>query len=249
MKKGIILGLVICGMAFLSSCGKDTLTSYPQYSAVNFMKDTVSYSFVVDQNTSDSYLMKIPIHLMGDSRSKDRPVKVKVIHDSSTTAEPSDYKILGGVIKAGEFGGWVKLKLFKSDKIDNKTISLHLGIKNTKYWHPGVEESQNVVIKWTNDVIVPFDHWYLFGYAFCDQPSTSAYRLIIQLTGLTKLSFGGPQYISIGGLTGLITLGYKFGNYVKQYDLEHPNHPLRHSDGPAAGQVIEPNFYNHVKYN
>src|SRR5690606_27122277 len=114
----------------------------------------------------------------------------------------------------------------------------HLRLVDSPDFKQGNTESIDYTFKWTNKVVVP--SWSYFRYFFCATGSTTAYLAIVESTGLT--SFTAADFREIGQ-TGGEALGRKFGDYVKQYNLEHPDEPLVHDDGAAAGEEIVPLYY------
>jgi len=244
MKKINVLVLVIAlGAVAFSGCEQNNIMSYQQeYTAVNFLADSTTYSFL--GNSEDQYVQEIPLRINGDSSSTDRSFNVEVVDDSLTTAEASDYKIGESTIPAGQFEGILPVTLYKTDKLSQMTISLHLRITPSADFEEARIEDRDFVLRWTNKVVLP--PWTFYRVFFTSSSSTTAYQLIVQVTGLTELGF--PE-IREYGQNGLIALGRQFGDYVKQYNLDHPDDPLIHEDGPAKGELIEPIYYTQSKFD
>ena len=249
MKKLIrFLGMLVSVVIF-NSCEKDEIMSFEGEPAVNFSSVDIydpvyeeEYSFLT--NPEDEHIHEIQVQIMGDAVDHDRTFEVEVINDSLTTANEDQYEILEGTIPAGEFTGTLYIKLFNSPELADKSVSLHLKIIDSQDFQSGNVESDEFVISWTNQVVVPDWRWY--RYFFTRVPSTAAYRAIVESTGLVDFTIS--DYLSLG-TAGATAMGTKFGDYVMEYNLQHPNDPLRHDDGPSEGELIEPLYYTHSKYD
>jgi hypothetical protein len=108
----------------------------------------------------------------------------------------------------------------------------------------GTVEANQFVLKWTDQVIVPA--WTFYRFFFTSQPSTAAYRAIVESTGITQFTI--QDYLAVGP-AGAEALGRVFGDYVKEHNLQNPDNPLRHDDGPLEGELIEPIYYTQSKYD
>ena len=248
MGKNQILYLSLMVLAIMTiSCKKQDLQAFKSAPAVNFAKvenqHAITYSFMV--NPSNEYIQEIPVHIIGDSASVDRAFSVTVVNDSSTTAKPDQYKIIGGVVKAGEFTGKLSIRLLKSAALDTTSISLKVKLADSEDFKAGNIESSEFIIHWTNKVVVPA--WTYYRFFFTSVPSTAAYRLIVQTTGLTTLT--AQQYTQQIGAAGVEALATIFGDYVKQWNKDHPNDKLKHDDGAQAGQEIVPLYYTRSKFD
>jgi len=240
------LSLMVLAILF-ASCAKKDLQPFSADPAINFVNvdniNTVTYSFMA--NPSNEYKQEITVKIIGDSASVDRTFEVAVVNDSNTTARPDQYKILGGVVKAGQFTGTLSIQLLKSPELDSTTASLKLRLVDSKDFKAGNIESSEFIVRWTNKVVLP--SWSYFRFFFTSVASTAAYRIIVQTTGLTTLT--AAQYSREIGAAGVQALATQFGDYVKQWNKDHPNDKLKHDDGVQAGQEIVPLYYTHSKFD
>lgn len=230
-----------------TGCKKDEISEFQADAAVNFIQIdkaySVQYSFL--GNSEDEYIQEIPVRIIGDTTGNDRQFSAVVVKDSITTAPESQYEILGGVIEAGKFEGKLTVKLLNSDALNTSRVSIKLKLAGSEDFKAGNVESSEFVVTWTNQVIVP--SWSYYRYYFTSVASTAAYRLIVQTTGLTTLT--ATQHNREIGALGVEALGTQFGDYVKQWNLDHPDQLLRHDDGTQAGQLINPLYYTRSKYD
>lgn len=225
-----------------TACEKDEITSFGAQSAVNFTAEKSEYSFL--GNTTGEHIIEAPVRIIGEASDRDRFFTVSVIEDSLTTASPELYEIQEGVVPAGEFEGTLYVKVKNAEELDEETVSLHLEVAESEDFKRGNIESTDFTISWTNKVIVPDWRWY--SYFFTRTPSTAAYRAVVESTGLTQFTI--RDYLNLGP-TGAQAMGTQFGDYVKQYNLDHPGEPLLHDDGDKAGEPIVPLYYTQSKYD
>ena len=225
----LLLVLVILGW----SCERDEISGFEADPGISFVKDSIGYSFI--QNNSDEYTLEVPVRIIGDSTNYDRSFNVDILQDSLTTADPSLYEIMEGMIPAGKFTGNLLVRLKKAPVLDSTAVSLHLQLTSSADFSPGTVETMKTKLTWTNKIIVP--SWTFFRYFFCRYPSTRAYRIFIETTGMTTFTL--QDYLSVGP-TGAKALGTAFGDYIRDYNEAHPDAPLVHDDGPNAGEPIVP---------
>ncbi|MCG8375479.1 MAG: DUF4843 domain-containing protein, partial [Chlorobiales bacterium] len=194
-------------------------------------------------NPDDEYIMEIDVRIVGDTANYDRNFNVGII-DTLTTAQPDQYEIIGGVVKAGEFEGKLSVKLFKSEMLKDTTLNIGLKIVDSEDFLSGNIEKNQFVLGFTNKVILP--SWRFIRYFFCANSSTECYRIFVLTTGLTKFDFAEFR---VYGTAGSIALGTKFGDYIKEWNKNNPDNPLKHDDGDKAGEEIIPRYYTHSKYD
>lgn len=244
--KPIVIFKLFLAMAVFAACKKSEIPTFSGLPAINFDKianaNSVTYSFMA--NPDDSFIQEVPVIIMGDTSNKDRTFQVEVVNDSNTTASPSLYEILDGVVEKGQIKGKLLVKLKKSVALDTTTVSLKLKMKDSEDFKAGNIETSEFIIRWTNKVVVP--SWSYFRYFFTTAGSTAAYRIIVQTTGLTTLT--AQQYGAIGQ-AGVIAYATKFGDYIKQWNKDHPDDILVHDDGTQKGKEIVPLYYTHSKFD
>lgn len=224
------------------ACEEEQITSFEDYSAVNFVTKSVEYSFL--GNVEGEFIQEANVRIMGNAKDYDRLFKVEVINDSLTTASTNQFEIIDGIVYSGEFTGALRVKVLNSAALDSTKVSIHLKIVDTEDFNKGNLETNELVITWSNKIVVPV--WSYFKYFFSSTSSTSCYRAIVEATGYTK--FTSTEYGAVGG-DGAIAIGTAFGNYVKQWNLDHPNNHLKHDDGTKAGEDIIPLYYTKSLYD
>lgn len=242
MKSLLYLAFAAITAFTLGSCKKDELTAFKAAAAVNFTGTTSEYSFL--GNGTGQYIQEVPVRLIGDTVNYDRHFSATVVNDTFTTAPTSQYEILGGVIKAGKFDGTLSVKVLNAPELSVKTNSLKVKLADSEDLRAGNIETNTFVIKWSNKVVIP--SWTYYRVFFSSVSSTAVYKLIVQVTGMT--TFTRVQFTAMQQAGGE-AIGRVFGDYVKQWNKDHPNDQLKHDDGASAGQAIVPVYYTKSKFD
>ena len=233
-------------LAIFSGCQKEEIMSFQAPDAVNFGRMTnlysVQYSFLT--NPQAEFIQAIPVSIIGNPADHDRNFKVEVVKDSITTASAAQYEIVGGTVKAGEHQGTLLIKLLNSTVLNTSMVSLKLKLVDSEDFKAGNVESREFVVSWTNKVIVPVWGVYLRTFITA-KGSTLAFRLFMQISGLTQ--FTAKEYIALGA-AGTEALGTRYGDYIMQWNKDHPDNILKHDDGTSAGQPIVPIYYTRSKF-
>ena len=236
------------------SCEENELMSLQADGAVNFVNKSNMFSFI--ECTEDTYLYEADITIMGNVADFDRSVKVEAVLDSITSATPDQYEVQGGLIKANENTGKISVLLKNDPILENETVSLKVKIVDSDDILAGNVEAIEHTISWNDQIEMPSSWWY-FTYFYSKKHSPACLKVIYQVTGIKDLS----NYSKVReiGMTKVQALAVKFGDYVKQYNLDHPDEPLRHSGnyeglygkeaGLYEGDLIEPVLYTKSKYD
>lgn len=233
----------ILSLTLMAACKKDEVSSFSANPAINFVTTAVEYSFMVNPNPE--YIQTIEVNIIGNAADHDRKFNVVAVNDANTTATTSQFEIIGGLVKAGQFKGTLSIKLKNSAELSTKKVTLKVKLVESEDFKVGNVENSSFTIGWTNQILVP-NPWSYFQYFFTTRGSTAAYRIILQTTGVTRFILADYRLV---GEAGAIALGTKFGDYVKQWNKDHPNDHLKHDDGTLIGQEIVPLYYTHSKFD
>jgi hypothetical protein len=237
----LLLAVAFTSVSLLS-CKKSELQEFIAPNAVNFIGTQVEYSFL--GNPSNEYIQEIPVRILGDSTSVERTFSAEAVLDTSTTAQPALYEILGGTVPAGSFTGTLRVRIKNADSLTTKRVSLKVRLIDAQDFKAGNKETIQYTIFWSNQIVIPA--WTYYRFFFTSQPSVRAYQLIVQTTGLR--TFTVAQFRDLGAAGGE-ALGRVFGDYVKQWNKDNPNNKLLHDTGPLAGQEIVPLYYSRSKFD
>jgi hypothetical protein len=225
-----------------ASCKKKDLNTFDAPAAVNFKDLSFEYSFL--SNPTNEAIIKAAVRVMGDTAAVDRQFAVEVVKDTNTTAADNQYQVVKSVIRAGKFVDSLEVKVLNAPELSVKKVSLKLRIVNGPDLKAGNVEKSTFKVTWSNQIVVP--SWTVFRSYFTSVASTAAYRLIVQTTGLTTLT---PAQHGQLGVPAAQALATRFGDYIKQWNKDHPNDKLKHDDGTQAGQEMVPLYYTHSKYD
>lgn len=226
-----IFSIAIC-VVFATSCEKDEIGSFTAKPAINFVNDSIQYSFI--QEISDEHIVEIPVAIIGKIVDYDRYFQVEVVDDQLTTATPDLYEIIEGKVAAGEATGNLLVKLKKAPILDDTSVSIHIKSITSEDFTIGNKGSNTTKLIWTNKIVIPA--WTYFRLFFTRYPSSAAYRVFLATSGMTNFSL--TDYRAVGP-TGAQALGRAFGDYLRQYKIDH-GEPLLHDDGDNIGEEIIP---------
>ena len=240
MKYIKLISLVVLLLGILTSCEQEDIRSFEAEPAVNFTQTTQTYSFLA--NPDDAEIIEIPVRIMGNAVDYDRNFDVEVIEE--TGVPEGSYEIMGGYVEAGEFEGVLEVKVFNAPVLENSEASITLELTNSEDFRAGNIGSRQYILNWTDQVVVPA--WTYFRYFFTAVPSPAAYRAIVESTGITQFTLN--EYRALGPV-GAQAMATTFGNYVKQWNLDHPDNPLIHDGGPLEGELIVPLYYSKSLYD
>lgn len=227
-------------MVVFCSCDKEGLVDYHGGNCVNFQKHEAFLSFLgMTPAEMPDAILEVKLAINGFTSDKDRYVKVGVVADDpataaeerKTTATPSDYKILEGVIKKDDVYGTLKIELYNNARLQNEDLKLRLALLESDDFEPGLAENIEIDITWTQKLVQPMT-WERMRSFFCQEYSTLAYKTIIKVTGLGEI----PTEMKNEELR---VLGRKFGDYVRQYEIDNGK-PMIHDDGASKGTRIIP---------
>lgn len=223
--------MALC-VVFTMSCEKDEVGNFTAEPAINFVNDSIQYSFI--QEVADEYVLEVPVAITGTTTNNDRYFEVEVLNDDLTTAPTDLYEIIEGKVPAGSYTGNLLVKLKKAPILDDASVSIHISSIASNDFAIGNIESNTTKLIWTNKIVIP--DWRYFAYFFTRYPSSAAYRVFLATTGLTTFSITDYRAVTP---TGAQALGKAFGDYLRQYEIDNGS-PLLHDDGDHAGEEIVP---------
>lgn len=239
-----IFYLAATGLVLMqAACKKDEISSFSAEPAVNFSSTLpIQYSFL--GNPEKEYTQEIAVKIIGNAVNHDRKFNAAVVNDAATTAISSQYRIVGGLVKAGEYTGKLSVVLINSEALNTSTVNLKVKLIDSEEFKAGNVETSEFTVGWTNQIIVPA--WTYYRFFFTSVASNNAYRIIVETTGIKTLT--AAQYVALGAV-GAQAMGTKFGDYVKQWNKDHPAEHLKHDTGTQIGQDIVPLYYTKSKYD
>ena len=244
MKKIVII-MAVLGAIALGGCKEEPLQPYTAGEAICFYTHSFNLSFyglTVEEQSSE--IVKMGIHIMGFTKPYDRAVTGAVI-EKGTTATPDEYRILGGMIPANTATGIFEVELMNRDKLATDELILNVALTENEHFVPGLKENYTFRLLWSQKLVEP-DSWDRMRSYFCAVYSSQCYKAIILATGRKQFYNNrngpdpdDPEHRQLTS-EAMYTYAVMFGNYIRQYNAEHPDAPMLHDDGPGMGSPIVP---------
>lgn len=244
MKKKIYSLLAV--ILSLCGCENSDIMQYEQHPMIYFTDNSFTYSFLEDPN-DNTHTIKIPCDISGLLADYDREIAVQVSPiDSLTTATPDQYRIGECVVKANKYIGYVEVEVFRDERLADSIYQVALEIVPNENF-PEVRLNQKTLILSFTDKVVKPANWKWLRWYFTpgdkEYFSTAWWKFICSVTGRTSLPYYPDQDPEIWWMS--IDMVAAYATQVHQAlikynaDPTNPNRPLKHDDGPYAGQVIE----------
>lgn len=132
--------------------------------------------------TNDTFLIRVKI--MGDIAPQDRIVRGCAFTTGTTAIAGTHYDFIDGVVPADSIYGYIPVVLYRTEDIQSKSVSLALGISETKDFKRGVGEDSVFTLSWSDNVIKP-SNWdgFISLSAYFGDYSDAKWRFIISVTG------------------------------------------------------------------
>ncbi len=218
MKNTYITIVLISLCTIFLSCTKNDVVNYSGKNMVYFYErymylgyderrtEKITYSFAVKPSTLNEDNVKIKVRLQGRLSDKDRAVKVSYIPDSTTAVSGTHFKLNDGIVKAGEYDGYVPVTLFRSPDMKQNTFRIKLKIVNNEWFESGVIEDNYIALEVSDKLIKPtnWPQWYGFG-----EYSDNKYRFVIDVLGISD--FPVANRYQTGPVEGIYTAAQLFG--------------------------------------
>ena len=151
------------------------------------------------------------VNLIGHVTGYDRPFEVAVVEEE-TTAEENEYEIETPVLKAGEITTDLKIKLFKTPRMDEEKVTLTILLLAGKHFNLGYEDQLTAQVIYDNTPLKP--EWWTEFIALCylGEYTPAKYNSFYNYCGLTDISdlepselrelvLGFKEYIEENGIT------------------------------------------------
>ena len=168
-------------------------------------KSFASYAGALEMEVS------FKVNLIGHVTDYDRPFEVAVVEEE-TTAEENEYEIEAPVLKAGEISTDLKIKLFKTQRMDEEKVTLTILLLAGKHFNLGYEDQLTAQVTYDNTPLKP--EWWTEFIALCylGEYTPAKYNAFYNYCGLTDISdlepselrelvLGFKEYIEENGIT------------------------------------------------
>ncbi len=170
MKK-IFLILAMAIICF-ASCQEEKMMDYALDGKVYFNEwldkyhraDSITYSFAVQNAKVTKDTLRVNTKLMGDIADYDRFFKGEVIIDSSTAIAGRHFKLLDGVMKAGEYEAYLPIEIYRTEDIKDKEVRLVVRLSAIGELSAGNDEELTMFkLVWADKLIRPTDWPRVWG--------------------------------------------------------------------------------------
>ena len=238
MKSLKYISLIFC-FYVASACQKDEIEPYKvEDSAICFL--AASNTFSMRGNTEPTMTFSIPMTLIGPVTDYDRLIDVSVVDNAGNTAiQNQDFRILESVVKAGAISGHITIEV---NALSDETESMHtrLQINKNEYFRIGYPDKASSLIEWSSDYARPTNEkvWRGWFSYICHGYSKNYHKVLIEALGeeIDFASLRKPTDDELEQGYFLKNIDWWLGasrtvvDYVENYDKNHPDAPLMHSD-------------------
>ena len=235
--KSIFLGILLIFLAF--SCKKDEIDVYRvEDSAVQFTSQTNAFSLRGLMDPLDTLMVQLS--LIGPIVDYDRPVSVMISDNPRNTAEENtDFRILESVVRAGEMYGTIAIEVNNLQEGVEELVTT-MRLQPNEYFRNGTKTLMSSIVSWSEMYARPtnfkvWEAWYAF---FSHGYSRNYHNILINIFGeeIEKMTY--KPLLDADIAEGIIReqVGWWYAaqrtlrDYVRNYDREHPDAPLMHSD-------------------
>lgn len=234
-----IFSLSFVVMILVSACKKEELKIYQDESPSLYALSGYSFSFIEDP-TAQTKTIYLTARLSGEPKDYDRSFKIEAVFDSTTTAKPDWFEIKEGVLPKNSIEGRVAIVLKRNITIDTSLVGLSVQLVPSN--ELGTMLGTRASVTWTGKIIQPVNWRWMRFYLGADF-STDWYKFLMQVTGRSSFPYD-PVLAASDPVTWWMSVGeiQAWGLKVKEaliaYNLQHPEDPFVHNDGPKKGLPV-----------
>lgn len=240
---GLVAGILLTG------CEKtDYMTYDPSFMGVYFTEDSTRYSFGVTPLDVETYVMKLPVKIMGTPTKEKRVLKFEVVADSSTAIAGKHYRLPAEcVIEADSVNGVLELEIIREELGDVQKWRLMVELLENDNFSPlekvgarTVAIFSNVVEPpawkdwegnptWPDDKLGPWNPvvWVKFMEFFrkIEETNPMTYQMLVKQLGpnLENVEYGWPYDYDFTFTKYVLIPLYAFFQEHPEYEVEMPN--------------------------
>lgn len=192
--KQLFIALIL--LTSLASCKKEEVDAFKGEDFVQFSRQSTNpniayiesqdYSFA-SKGSLESETIFIPIDVTGRSKTFDREVKVEVIAGETTAKQGVDFELGPGIIKAGEFKGFVAVTLKKTPILDTERKLLTFKIVESADFKPGIAKQLRSQVAFFNFMVKPIT-WESRMINYFGKYSKVKHRFILYFLGYPEIN-------------------------------------------------------------
>lgn len=194
----------VCLLVLLAGCEENERIPYLAGPRVYFYErimqsgglyeDVFSRTYTFADKSSDvvTDTVLIKTRIMGDITPVDRTFKAAVVGDSSAVAEWESvtyYKVLDGLVKAGNEEGYLPLVVYRTPLIKDSTLQVTLQIVDAPGYDlaPGTPERLIFNVAWADKLVKPAN-WDTDLLFFFGPYSDTKYQFVIDVLGISTFT-------------------------------------------------------------
>jgi len=251
--KNIFVALIFLPTMF--ACNREEVPFFSTADEIYFSSGMTSYVFN-DHGGVKLDTLQIMVRLLGRQADQDRDFMASVAKDvidttdskasKITTATAEHFRILGGKIPANSSTGMLNVEVKYTEEMDDSVFIAYLQLdqgENFPSKHFYVSDN-SFKMNITNKLVEP-ENWFALQVRFGVGPySTSWFEFIIGVAG-SKIPYHyladyDPVYkkkYPMSYMEASVRLE-EVRKALKEYNREHPDKKLTHSDGVKKGEIV-----------
>lgn len=165
-RSGVISLAVAVILAFSASSCEDTdyMTYDTAHNGTYFVDDTLQYSFGVTPIEQRTYVVNVPVRVMGSLSDQARKIGFEVITDTTTAIEGVQYRLGEAVVLPDSVNGYIPVEILRDGLKGSYAegyVRYRLGLRlvANEHFAPTLgEDNQKFVLNFDNAVEMP--EWY-----------------------------------------------------------------------------------------
>lgn len=235
------------GILLLVSCQQEEIMDYDLDGKVYFYERVVqgggevkveakTYSFATKNSTLMTDVLQIRTRLMGKVTDYDRVFRAAIVAEGTTAVEGTHFKLLDGVIKAGEYESYLPVEIYRTADTKEQEVVLNLKLTDTSDLTTGHPEDLSFTLTWADKLIQPatWPQWFWGAY------SDNKYRFAIDQLGVsewpTYSRYDTSKKEGYFTTAEIIRQGELLNEAYKKYKAEHG--PIYMDDAnPSSGEI------------
>ena len=235
------------GALFASACSEEEIMDYALDGKVYFYErqaqgggeikiENATYSFAVKEESLVLDSLKVRTRLMGSVTDYDRTFRVETVTEGTTAVAGTHYRLLDGVMKAGEYEAYLPVEIYRTADTKEKEVTLVIRLVDAEELTPGHPEDITFTLTWGNKLVQPATWPIYYWGAYYD----TKYEFAIRELGISEYpTYGRYDTAIIEGyytVAQLIRFASQLNNAYREYRQE--NGPIYNIAGdPASGEI------------
>lgn len=231
------------------ACNK---TDYPtfetKFTGIYFQEDSIRYSFGITPLATTSYILKLPVRIMGVPASQKRTFKFEIITHKTTAKANEHYRMPQEcVIEADSVNGILPLEILRENLSDSVNWQITFKLVQTEDFSPVSEAGHQIIASfnniveppawkdwqgkptWPDDKLGPWNPivWVKFMEYFrqMEQTNPASYQAIVKACGenLENVEYGWPWDFDLTLKKYVLIPLYDFFQNHPEYIVEMPD--------------------------